>query len=124
MRTSGRAREAVEQWRRGVFPFRVRHISGSRHISADSEELVVVCLVRDGAEYLDAFLQHYRVLGAKHVVLLDNGSADGTVEWAVRESGVTVLRTHAPYRHYKVIAKRFLVHRFGKSELGAVCRHR
>ena len=112
---SRRARVAVEQWRGGVFPFRVRHISGSRGVRAGPDELVVVCLARDGAAYLAAFLHHYRGLGAKHIVLLDNGSTDGMVERAVREPGVTVLQTRAPYRNYKVIAKRYLVRRFGRA---------
>ncbi|WP_256386907.1 glycosyltransferase family 2 protein [Sphingosinicella sp. CPCC 101087] len=73
----------------------------------------MVCLVRDGRAYIEEFLRHYREIGVKHVVFLDNGSSDGTVETASR-LGATVLRTQAPYKHYKVITKRYLIRRFGR----------
>lgn len=97
-----------------LFPLRVRHVSGPRRIEAGPDELVVVCLVRDGAAYLTEFLAHYRALGARHVVFLDNGSTDGTVDRARAEPGVTVLQTRVPYRRIKVIAKRYLTRRFGR----------
>ncbi len=97
-----------------LFPLRVRHVSGPRRVDVGPDELVVVCLVRDGAAYLAEFLAHYRELGARHVVFLDNGSTDRTVEVASAEPGVTVLRTRVPYRRIKVIAKRYLTRRFGR----------
>lgn len=117
----GRARAALSRavrraqaWgRERVFPFRVRHVAGPRRVRVGPEDLAVVCLVRDGGAYLDEFLAHYRALGAAHVVFLDNGSEDGTVERAAREPGVTVLATGVPYDRIKVIAKRYLVGRFG-----------
>lgn len=107
----GRAAEAV---RERLFPLRVRHVAGPKRVEAGPTDLVVVCLVRDGAVYLDGFLDHYRSLGARHVVFLDNGSTDGTVERAAAEPDVTVLQTHAPYKDYKVITKRYLIRRFGR----------
>jgi hypothetical protein len=98
-----------------IFPLRIRLLSGPRRISASVEEFVVVCLVRNGAIYLPEFLRHYRELGAKHIVLLDNGSTDGTPELAAREIDVTVLRTMAPYKIYKGPMKRWLVTHFGRS---------
>lgn len=106
-----RALAVGEEW---LFPLRVRHVSGPRRVEVGPDDLVVVCLVRDGAAYFAEFLAHYRDLGARHVVFLDNGSTDGTVEVARAEPGVTVLRTRAPYRRIKVIAKRYLARRFGR----------
>ena len=97
-----------------TFPLRVRRLSGPRSVPAAAEELIVVCLVRNGAIYLPEFLRHYRELGAKHIVLLDNGSTDGTPAIAAGEPDVTVLRTTAPYKIYKDIMKRWLVSRFGR----------
>jgi hypothetical protein len=108
-----RPEDAAHRLRHRLFPWRVRHVHGPRRIRAGADELVVVCLVRDGAAYLDTFLEHYRMLGARHVVLLDNGSGDGTIERAAREPGVTIFRTGAAYRWHKIIAKRYLVRRFG-----------
>jgi hypothetical protein len=100
--------------REHFFPFRVRWLSGARSISAAADEFVVVCLVRNGAIYLQEFLRHYRELGAKHIVLLDNNSNDGTPELVAGESDVTVLSTPAPYKRYKDIMKRWLVAHFGR----------
>ncbi|TVP45850.1 MAG: glycosyltransferase family 2 protein [Gemmatimonadales bacterium] len=107
---------APEPWlRECIFPLGIRHLSGPRRVDVGEEELVVVCMVRDGAVYLDTFLEHYRQLGASHMVLLDNGSRDETVDRAAGQPDVTLLRTHAPYRNHKVIAKRCLVSRYGVS---------
>ena len=97
-----------------VFPFQVQLMSGPRRISASAEDLIVTCLVRDGAVYLPEFLRHYRELGAKHMVFLDNGSSDGTPELAASEPDVTVLRTLAPYKIYKDVMKRWLVTQYGR----------
>ena len=103
-----------ERLRNASFPLRVLHVSGARRISASSEEFLVVCLVRDGAVYLQEFLRHYRELGARHIILLDNGSTDGTADLVADAPDVTVLRTLAPYKFYKDAMKRFLVTRFGR----------
>jgi hypothetical protein len=97
-----------------AFPFQVQLMSGPRRISASAEDLIVTCLVRDGAVYLPEFLRHYRELGAKHIVFLDNGSADGTPALAASEPDVTVLRTLAPYKIYKDVMKRWLVTQYGR----------
>jgi hypothetical protein len=106
-----RLREAAKEvW----FPRRVQRLSGKRRVRTSRQELVVVCLVRDGAAYVPEFLAHYRALGAKHIVLLDNGSRDGTPALAGAEPDVTVFGTLAPYKDYKDIMKRWLVRRFGR----------
>jgi glycosyl transferase family 2 len=97
-----------------AFPQTVEWVSGSRRVGAAEDEFVVVCLVRDGAIYVPEFLRHYRELGAKHIVLLDNGSTDGTPGLVTREPDVTVMRTTVPYKIYKDIMKRWLVTRFGR----------
>lgn len=98
-----------------TFPFTLDWVSGRRTITASREDLVVVCLVRNGAPYLTEFLRHYRELGAKHIAFLDNGSTDGTGDLARVHDDVTVIRTAAPYKIYKDIMKRWLVETFGRS---------
>jgi len=97
-----------------LFPLRVTHLSGPPRVATSAEDLIVVCLVQNGAVYLTEFIQHYRAVGAKHIVLLDNGSTDGTPELAAGEPDVTVLRTLAPYKSYKDVMKRWLVTRHGR----------
>ncbi len=95
--------------------FDVEHLHGPEKVSCAEDELVVVCLVRDGLPWVGSFVEHYFSLGAKHLVFLDNGSTDGTVEALGRyDRGVTVLRTEAPFRQNEGNMRRYLIDRFGR----------
>ena len=41
------------------------------------DEVIVLAVLRDGRAYVKSFVEHYRSLGAKHLVFLDNGSTCG-----------------------------------------------
>src|SRR5262245_39420740 len=93
---------------------RVRHVHGPRTIAYGQDELLVLCVVRNGALHVKSFLEHHLALGAAHVVLLDNGSTDATIDLARTYDRVTILRTACPYRIYETILKRYLVDRFSR----------
>jgi hypothetical protein len=92
----------------------VEHLHGPEEIDYDKDELVVLCLVRNGRHYLKSFLEHYFSLGAKHIVFLDNESTDGTVEFLQGYDNVTVIRSTLPYGKYLITMKRYLIERFGR----------
>src|SRR3712207_6679785 len=96
----------------GVFD--VEHLHGPEEISYAEDELIVVCLVRDGLPWVKSFVEHYFSLGVKHIVFLDNNSTDDTVDACSRYDGVTVLRTNAPYKDHEGDMTRYLVDRFGE----------
>ncbi|AHY46133.1 Glycosyl transferase family 2 [Rubrobacter radiotolerans] len=103
-------------WRR-LMRSSVRHLHGPERLASRPDELVVVCLVRDGEPYIEQFVEHYlNDLGARHIVFLDNGSADGTVELASRykKDGVTVLLSKLPYREYSLLMKQYLIGTYGR----------
>lgn len=112
-RVGGRLRRLAADTRETIFPLRVIHRSGVRNPKVGPNDVVVVCLVRDGTEYIDEFLSHYRALGVSHIVFLDNGSTDGTRLKLESNQGVSVFTTLAPYKVYKDVMKRWLVTRFG-----------
>src|SRR5919107_4960035 len=87
----------------------------------EPDELVVVCLVRDGRPYVKSFVEHYRSLGAKHQVFLDNGSTDGTVEALKNYDNTTVLRSKLPFKEYKFLMRQYLIDRFGKQDRWCLC---
>lgn len=97
-----------------AFGLRVRHVSGPRDISYASDEVLAISVVRDGELHIAAFLDHHLALGVRHIVLLDNGSTDRTVEVARSYDRVTILRTDAPYAHYENVMKRYLARRFSR----------
>lgn len=92
----------------------LEHLHGPEEVPYERDELIVVCPVRDGEPWVRAFIEHHFSLGVRHVVLLDNGSEDGTVAIAREYEGVTVLRTMLPFKTHKLAFKRYLIKRFGK----------
>lgn len=107
------ARRAVEF---GIRPHllhpRVRHLHGAGRITCGENDLIVICVVRNGALHVNAFLEHHRRLGAAGLVFLDNGSTDGTVEVLAACPDVILLQTDAPYDRYENTMKRYLAERF------------
>jgi len=98
--------------------FNIVHLHGLEEVSYKEDELVVVCLVRNGRPYVRSFVEHYFSLGVKHIVFLDNGSTDGTVSAVTRYDNVTVLRTELPFKAFKgegqTLMRKYLIERFGK----------
>lgn len=92
----------------------MRHVSGPRTVQYGENELLLLCVVRNGAPYLRQYLDHHFALGVRHIVLLDNGSTDGTADLARGAENVTVLRAACPYQTYENVMKRYLARRFSR----------
>lgn len=103
--------DRVRQW---ILYHNVEHVHGPEEVAIEPDELVVLCVVRDGRPYVRSFVGHYASMGVKHMVFLDNGSTDGTVEALQKYDNVTVLQTRLPFRNYQLSMRRYLIHRFGK----------
>jgi len=96
-----------------LLPRRVKHICGPAKISYRLNELMVISVVRNGELYAKSFLDHYRSMGVKHFVFLDNDSTDRTLEMLCAQAeDVTVLQTKVPYNNYENTMKRYLAERF------------
>lgn len=93
---------------------RVTHVHGPAAIDYAPDELIVTTVVRNGASYAEPFVDHYRRLGAKHLVFLDNGSTDDTVARLSKYDGITVLATSAPYATFENAMKTHLAERFSR----------
>lgn len=120
-RTRYAAREVLLRARL-LFARGITHVHGpADRLSLDEEELVVLCLVRNGAPWLHAFIRHYQRLGAKHIILLDNGSTDDSINIATSYDGVSIFSTTLPFAQYKIALKRWLVKRFGRGGWSLVC---
>jgi len=104
----------LEEAQRWLLHHSLRLVHGPGEISYGTDEVVVLVVVRDGRAYVKSFVDHYRALGAKHMVFLDNGSTDGTVE-ALKEYGdVTVFCTTLPFKRYGLSMRKYLAERFGR----------
>jgi hypothetical protein len=106
----------------------VEHVHGPKEVAYEADELVVVCLVRDGRPYVKSYVEHYTSMGVKHIFFLDNNSTDGTVRALKGYDNVTVLQTGLPYKNPKgglggteALFKQYLVDRFGKKDRWCLC---
>lgn len=94
---------------------RIQHIHGPETLDYGPEELLAICVVRNGERYIRSFLDHHFQLGIRHIVFLDNGSTDDTVEIARLYPSVTILSCDLPYRKYENVMKRYLARRFSRN---------
>jgi len=93
----------------------VKHIHGTRRIKYGKNEVIVLCLVRNGELWMKSFIEHYFSLGVKHIVFLDNDSTDETISIARKYKNVTILQTKVPYKKFNILIKRYLIRRFSKN---------
>jgi glycosyltransferase involved in cell wall biosynthesis len=103
--------KSMRRWRMFLS---VKHLYGPRNISYAPDELVIICLVRNGRRYIKSFVDYHISLGAKHIVFVDNGSDDGTVSIAQEYESVTIIQTRLPFWKYEVEMRWYAISRFGK----------
>ena len=106
-----RSTRRVHRW---IVQLTLKHLHGPRKLPYALDELVVVCVVRNGRSYIGSFINHYLSLGAKHIVFLDNDSDDDTVAAARDHEHVTVVQSKLPFDKYGFAMKEYLISRFGK----------
>lgn len=100
-------------WQKMALARSIRHVSGARTVAYARDELIVLCLVRDGERLIQPFIEHYVALGVKHIVFLDNNSRDITIQIARNYPNVTVLQTSLPFKKYQFLMREYLIKRFG-----------
>lgn len=91
----------------------LRHLQGPDRRFVPPGGVVLIALVRDGAYYLDLFLEHYRRLGVAGFVFVDNGSTDGTLARLAREPDVAVWQAKLPWLAYENDLRGFAASRYG-----------
>ena len=104
----------LERIRRWVLRLDVVRVHGPEEVPYGQDELVALCLLRNAKPYVRSFVEHYSTMGVKHLVFLDNGSTDGTVEALKQYDNVTVLRSDVPFRRYQLLMRKYLIERFGR----------
>lgn len=109
---ANRVREQVV-WTDAAVRGAIRRVHGPEDVQCGPHEMVVLCLVRDGAMWLDAFVDHYLALGARHIFFLDNDSGDDTVARASRYDRVSVFTTTLPFKHFELGLRRWLTKKLG-----------
>lgn len=63
----------------------------------DASKVTVVCAVKNDLLRIEKFLEHYKKLGIKKFLFVDNGSDDGTFEFLKNQPEVELYSTNASY---------------------------
>lgn len=79
-----------------------RRIHGPARVTLPDNAFAVVTLMKNAEWFLPAFLEHHLAVGAAHIVIVDNGSTDRTVEIARAHPRVTVLHNPMPAKRHEV----------------------
>ena len=109
-RIRSRLRETA---RRRRFASAVEHVHGAGFVVPQGEVLAIV-LVRDGAYYLDAFLDYYRGLGIRYFAFIDNGSSDATIARIKQQEGCVIDRVTLPLAQYEDLMRGYPAAQYGK----------
>ncbi len=94
----------------------VQHLHGPLEVATQSTEAVVLCVVKDGENLVQAFIEHYLQLGCKHLFFLDNGSTDSTCTIIKSYEKTTLVTSSKPFSRYYVLFKNYLIQAFGKGK--------
>lgn len=71
----------------------------SRLLHIGAADPVVVAVARNERVLVPYFLAHYRSLGVRQFVMVDNMSTDGTLEYLQAQDDVVLYRTDTEYKH-------------------------
>ncbi|MDD5193686.1 MAG: glycosyltransferase family 2 protein [Candidatus Nanoarchaeia archaeon] len=106
----------LDNLKKRVLDFKVKTLYGEENINLKNDEVIVLCLVKNGEIYIEEFVKHYFKLGVKHIVFLDNGSSDKTIEYSSKFNNITILQTEFPFRNTNEMRMRdYLIERFAKN---------
>jgi hypothetical protein len=82
---------------------------GPKNVDYNHEEFVVVCLVKNGAEYIKTFINYYQNMGARHFFFIDNGSTDETIALLKLYQNITIYETELPHKKYECEIRRAII---------------
>lgn len=98
-RRAGALGDRITLWRES----RVLH--GPGRVDLGDTDCAVVTLMKDAEWFIGPFIAHHQALGAAHVVVIDNGSTDRTVEIAASHPGVTVVRNRMAVKRHESLMR-------------------
>ncbi len=93
----------------------VSHICGPLEaVDLSLSDAVVTAVVNNGGKYILPFVEYYKNLGFKYIILLDLKSEDDTIEIVRNLPEVVLLQTSLPPDTYLSCLKMYLTYRFGR----------
>jgi len=81
-------------------------------LDVPEDGVIAVILAYNEALRFPHFLDHYRGLGVRHFIVIDNNSNDGTSALLAGQADISVIATEKPYRDYKSVWRQLLCDRY------------
>ncbi|WP_165814683.1 glycosyltransferase family 2 protein [Labrenzia sp. 011] len=81
-------------------------------LTLPADGVVAVILAYNEALRFPFFLEHYRALGVRHFIVVDNTSTDGTGALLAAQPDVSVIPTEKPYKDHKSEWRQLLCERY------------
>lgn len=96
----------------------IRYLGGEYPSELGRDEGLVLSVMKNAERFLEPLIEHHLNIGFKHLVLLDNGSEDSSVEIALKSKHVLLLQSLENYWERKHHFKTYLANRFGQNSWG------
>lgn len=93
---SGVSRAAREKLTRRKRWMATQHLHGPKSVELSDTEVMVTLLAHNASWFIRKFIEHHLALGARHILVIDNGSTDTTIDICRDYDRVTVLRNNLP----------------------------
>lgn len=77
---------------------RVRLLHGPARVRLADDQIALIIVGRDVGYFLEHHIQHHLSLGVSHVVYMDNGSTDDSIQIAKRFPNITIASCTADFR--------------------------
>ncbi|ABL72226.1 glycosyltransferase [Paracoccus denitrificans] len=104
-------RRRVAQQRRWM---KTRHLHGPEFVELSDTQAMVTLLARNSSWFIRKFIEHHFSLGAAHILVIDNGSTDATVDICRNYDRLTVLQNDLPAKLYESALRSELSQRVAK----------
>lgn len=82
----------------------IKKINENRLRAADPNNPILICVIKNDLKKIKKFMEHYRKLGIKNFVFLDNMSSDGTREFLTAQEDTLVYSCEHEYRSERRVA--------------------
>ena len=88
------------------------HVHGPRRVHLADDQVALILVGRDAGYFLADHIAHHLGLGVHHVVYVDNGSTDDSIEIVKKFPRVTIVRTPSNFRYREIWIRYFAITRY------------
>lgn len=89
-----------------------KHIYGPKSIATKNDEVILICLVKNGKYFIQKFIEYYQSKKFKHIIFIDNGSTDDSVNLIKKYNNISIYQCILNHRKYQVPLRQYFIKKF------------